>query len=171
MLQFMKQSRMTQANLLRRKAVAQVIEEGHPVSDVADLLGVTTRSVRRWLSAFKSDGELGLESRPHTGRTCKLTARQEAEVLSWLEQNPVDWGFATQRWTARRIAELIDRHFSVRMNHRYLNAWLAARGITPQIPARVPRERDESLIARWVKYEWPRLKKCPIRRRKPCFYR
>lgn len=159
MLHFMKQSRMTQASLLRRNAVAQVTKEGQAVADVADLLGVTARSVQRWLAAFQSEGDAGLESRPHTGRTGKLTAPQEAEVLQWLELNPVDFGFATQRWTARRIAELIDRHFSVQMNHRYLNAWLAARNITPQIPARVPRERDESLIANWIKREWPRLKK------------
>lgn len=153
---------MTQSWLLRRNAVAQVIKEGWPVADVAHLLGVTARSVQRWLAAFERLGDAGLQSRPHTGRACKLTASQEAEVLSWLEHNPGEFGFGTQRWTARRVAELIGRYFSVQMNHRYLNTWLATRGVTPQIPARVPRERDESLIAHWVKREWPRLKKMRV---------
>jgi transposase len=84
-------------------------------------------------------------------------------VLAWLGRSPAEFGFATERWTAPRVAELIDRSFGVRMNHRYVNAWLAARRVTPQVPDRVPRERDQALVDRWFGREWPRLKKTPGR--------
>jgi transposase len=100
-----------------------------------------------------------------------LTAEQASQVLMWLDQSPTQFGFPTERWTAPRVAELIRRSFGVEMNHRYLNAWLSARGITPQIPERVPRERDDDLIKWWVEHEWPRLKKSPREPREPCFYR
>lgn len=44
---------------------------------------------------------------------------------------------------------------------RYLCAWLRARGLTPQKPQRVPRQRDPETIAAWLRTEWPRLNKRP----------
>ena len=32
-------------------------------------------------------------------------------------------------------------------------------GITPQMPQRQPRERDQALIDAWVRRDWPRVKK------------
>jgi transposase len=61
-------------------------------------------------------------------------------------RSPCDFGFATERWTAPRVAALIESRFGIRMNHRYVNAWLAQRGITPQVPKRRPGERDEQAI-------------------------
>jgi hypothetical protein len=45
------------------------------------------------------------------------------------------------------------------MNHRYLNDWLRRRGVTPQIPGKVARERDEAAIRWWVATVWPRIKR------------
>src|SRR6266498_916262 len=68
-----------------------------------------------------------------------------SDLLNWLSHaSPCDFGFVTERWTAPRVALLIERRFGVRMNHRYLNDWLRHRGgITPQVPERRPRERDQ----------------------------
>jgi transposase len=148
---------------LRQLAVLQVIEECKPPAEIAESFGVSLRSVQRWRRAWERDGTAGLRTRPRSGRPQKLTVNQAAQVLRWLEQSPADFGFPTERWTAPRVAELIRRRFAVQMNHRYLNAWLSARRITPQIPDRVPRERDEALIHWWVAHEWPRLKKMPAR--------
>lgn len=148
---------------LRRLAVLQVIDECRPVAEIAELLGVSIRSIQRWRRAWERDGMAGLQTRPRSGRPRKLTVHEAAQVLKWLEQSPADFGFPTERWTAPRVAELIRRSFGVQMNHRYLNAWLSARRITPQIPDRVPRERDEALINWWVEHEWPRLKKTSAR--------
>lgn len=77
-----------------------------------------------------------------------------------LEQSPCAFGFVTERWTAPRVALLIARHFDVQMNHRYLNDWLWRHGrITPQVPERRARERDEGAIQQWVRGRWPLVKK------------
>ena len=79
--------------------------------------------------------------------------------MSWLGRGARDFGFTTELWTAPRVTELIERRFGVRMNHRYVSDWLARRRITPQVPERRPRERDEGAIRAWVARDWPAIKK------------
>jgi transposase len=64
-------------------------------------------------------------------------------------------------WSAPRLAQLIRHEFGVRLHPRYLCVWLRARGLTPQKPQRVPRQRDPEAIAAWLQTEWPRIKKRP----------
>jgi transposase len=137
------------------------LDDGFEPRDVADLLDVSVRSVQRWAKARDCDGEEALRARPQTGRPSKLDPSQAAQVVSWLDKNPCDLGFATQRWTANRVAQLIEREWGVRMNCRYLSDWLRRHGVTPQIPIRVPQERDDAEVSRWMRIVWPRIKKKP----------
>ena len=143
---------------LRRLAVTMALD-GEAPEQVAEVLDVSARSVWRWLSAWRERGDIGLETRPGWGRPPKLSDAQATQVLGWLEQSPCDFGFATERWTAPRVAAVIESRLGVRMNHRYLNDWLARRGFTPQVPERRPRERDEAAIRAWVARQWPAIKK------------
>jgi transposase len=149
------------AEQLRLLAVSMV-NDGDPLEEVADLLDVSERSVWRWLSRWRRRGRLGdagLATRPGSGRPPKLAGRQAAAVLRWIRRSPCDFGFATERWTAPRVAAVVEQRFGVHMNHRYLNDWLHERGITPQIPPRLARERNEGLIAEWINGAWPGIKK------------
>lgn len=143
---------------LRWLAVAWVLEGEEP-DTVADLLGVSERSVWRWLQRWRSEGEAGLAIHRGRGRPAKLSESQAQRVLDWVERSALEFGFPTDRWTAPRLAEVLARRLQVQMNHRYLNDWLRRHGVTPQIPQPSPRERDEELIAGWERYQWPRMKK------------
>src|SRR5438132_9695214 len=118
------------AEQLRQLAVA-LAADGEAPAQVADELGVSERSIWRWLSAWRKRGDAGLETRPRCGRPPKFTDAQAAEVLGWLDPSPCDLGFATELWTAPRVTELIEHRFGVRMNHRYVSDLLARRAITP----------------------------------------
>lgn len=137
------------------------LSEGWSQQEVAEFLGVSGRSVRRWHSGFRRHGEAGLAPRPGRGRPPKLTGTQAGRVLSWLGKSPAAFGFATERWTAPRLASVIADRLGVRLNHRYLNDWLRRRGVTPQVPQRQARERDQARIDAWVANEWPLIKKRP----------
>ncbi len=143
---------------LRELAVAMMLDGESPEA-VADILGVNESSVWRWRRRWRAKGPSGLLTRPGQGRPPKLSDLQAREVLRWLDTSPRDFGFATERWTAPRVAALIDRSFGVRMNHRYLNDWLRRRDVTPQVPQRRPRERDDAKIEQWISHDWPRIKK------------
>jgi transposase len=158
-------SQGTPAELERRRGLAvQRVSEGYTAEEVADFLGVNPRSVRRWVASFACQGAAGLAARPASGRPAKLTATQEKIALRWLADNPMDHGFATELWTAARLGWLIEQEFAARFHRHYLTDWLRRRGHTPQLPRRVPRERDEAEIARWLAVDWPRIKQKARRR-------
>lgn len=145
----------------RRRLAVRRLQAGYSVAQVAAFLEVDPRSVRRWRSAFQDRGKKALSARRGAGRPPRLSAMQEKIVRRWLRAPASEHGFATELWTGARMALLIGGEFGVRLHPNYLSAWLRARGLTPQKPARVPRERDPQAIARWLERDWPRIKKRP----------
>ena len=144
------------------------VSEGYDAAEVAAFLGVHVASVHRWVARHRAGGDAALAAVPHPGASPKLTARQADRVLSWVrDRSPAAFGFATERWTARRVAAVVADRLGVRFNHRYLNDWLGRRGISPQLPQRVPRERDEAAVARWLAVDWPAIKRGRRQRARP----
>jgi transposase len=144
----------------RRLAVARVRSD-YTQQEVADFLGVCPRSVQRWMRAYREHGMAGLKAKPHRGPTPKLSPAQERQVLQWFRRSPREFGFASELWSAPRVAQVIQRKFHKKFHPHYLNRWLAERRITSQKPERQARERDEREVRRWLREEWPRIKKSP----------
>lgn len=145
----------------RRLLAVQRVLEGYSTAEVAEFLEIDPRSVRRWVAAYRQGGEPQLLRRFSPGRPAKLSLLQEKIIRRWLADSPTEHGFDTELWTAPRLARLIEEEFGVRLNSRYLSAWLRDRGYSPQKPQRVPRERDPKAIAAWLESDWPRIKKRP----------
>jgi transposase len=145
----------------RRRLAVQRVSDGWKRADVADFLGVHPETVAEWVRAHRAGGDNALAARPHPGRKPFLTADQERQVLGWLAGPPTEHGFRTELWTARRVADLIHRRLGVRFHPRYLREWLAKRDYTPQRPARRAKQRDQAAIDRWLREDWPRIKKGP----------
>lgn len=137
----------------------QRVCEGFSTEDVADFLGIDPRSVRRWLAAFRRHGTAGLAARPAPGRPPKLSSTQQKVVRRWLADRPSEHGFATDLWTAPRLAQLIAEEWGVHFHPDSLGHWLRQRGYTPQKPRRKAREHDAAAVARWLAADWPRIKK------------
>jgi transposase len=145
----------------RRLLAVQRVLEGYDVEEVAEFLGVAPRSVRRWVAAYRQSSEVGLVARPAAGRPPKLTHAQEEVIRRWLADKATEHGFPTDLWTGPRLAHMIRQEFDVDLNPKYLTVWLRNRGFTPQMPHRVPRQRDPVAIAAWLASDWPRIKKRP----------
>lgn len=155
----MKTSWTSQELEKRRRLAMERVNAGYSQVEVAEFLGVSDRSVRRWVKAYRDGGAAALTAKPRSGRPAHLTPEQTREVLGWFRQSPKAFGFATELWTARRVAWLIEKQFGVVFHHRYLNAWLTNRGITPQKPQKQARERDQARIDGWIARDWPRILK------------
>jgi len=143
----------------RRRLAVQRVYEGWSQQDVADFLGVHPVTVNKWVRAYRAAGDDGLASTPHPGRTPFLTPAQETQVIGWLTHKPTDFGFATDLWTARRVAELIRKKFGIEFHPNYLREWLTKRGYSPQKPTKPAKERKPQAIEQWVSKDWPRIQK------------
>ena len=144
----------------RRRAIA-LLEEGREPVEVARLVGVDRRSVRRWNAAYRRRGTEGLAARPAPGRPSKLSARQRKQLEVMLMRGAAARGFESDLWTCARVAQAIRRRFGVNYHVDHIGRLLRALGWTPQRPSRRALERDEQAIQRWVKQAWPRIKKKP----------
>jgi transposase len=143
----------------RRRLAVQRVNEGWTQKDVAAFLGVNPVTVNKWVRVYRAAGDDGLAATPHPGRTPFLTAEQEADVMTWLTQKPTSFGFATDLWTARRVAELIRRKFGVEYHPNYLREWLTKHGHSPQKPGKRARERNPEAVSRWLGEDWSRIQK------------
>ena len=143
---------------IRLRAVRAVLN-GETQAAVARTLGVHPVTLAKWMARYRREGDTGLNAQPTPGRPRFLTPKQDQQVRTWLSQKPTTHGFATDLWTARRVAELIHRRFGILFHPNYLRAWLTQRGYSPQRPARRARQRNEANIMHWVANDWPRIQK------------
>lgn len=143
----------------RRMEGARLLRAGLSQAEVARELGVRPSTVCGWAKALSQRGTRGLQRRPKTGRPSYLSPAQWKKLAGLLDAGAIANGFPSERWTLRRIAELIRRQFGVTYHPHYLAEPLRRLGFTPQHPATQARERDDALVEAWLKRDWPRIKR------------
>jgi transposase len=129
------------------------------MAEVAKEVGASISSVFRWQQAFRKNGAKGLEGVPATGRPPKLSPRQKGKLINLLMRGPVAFGYATDLWTTRRVAEVIGREFRIDYHPNHIWRILVGLGWSCQKPERRARERDEAAIEDWKKGRWAAIKK------------
>jgi transposase len=146
----------------RRLRAAELFAKGRTTSEVAQAVGVTYEAARRWRVRWARDGTQALHRRRAEGRPPKLSAAQVEQVRQALLAGAVANGFENDLWTLDRAGVVIQRVTRVRLSRTSVWRLLVGRlGWSVQRPERKARERDEEAIARWVAYEWPRIKRGP----------
>jgi transposase len=143
----------------RRHKAIDLLAEGWSPVEVARHVGVDRRSVRRWRAAHDRDGPDGVALRPAPGRPSKLDAKARRRLEKLLLKGARASGFPTDLWTCPRVGEVIRQAFGVDYHVDHLGRVLRSLGWTPQKPERQARERDEAAIRRWIRVDWPRIKK------------
>lgn len=142
----------------RRKAVA-LLAEGQTPTAVAKQVKCSRSSLHRWKVAVGEGGDEALEPRAASGRPPFLSPSQQQRLLKILTQGPRKSGFATELWTCKRVAQVIERHFHVNYHPDYVGTLLHKLDWSPQKPKRRARERDRQQIDAWSRGSLPRLKK------------
>jgi transposase len=146
----------------RRSQAIRLLQKGHRPVDVARMLGVDRRSVRRWKSAYGKRGERGITAQPNTGRPPRLNEVKVARLERLLLKGAQAAGFPTDLWTCPRIALLIEKRFNVTYHVDHISRLMRSLGWSPQRPQRRPLERDEVRVHTWHRVQWPRIKKKPV---------
>lgn len=145
----------------RRRRAVQLLKKGKTMSAVAQMVGSSVSSVFRWQQAFQKEGEKGLNARAAPGRPPKLSEEKKRALVNLLMKGPLVFGYNTDLWTTRRVAEVIRKHLRVRYHPNHIWRVLRGLGWSCQKPECRARERDEGEIERWKKKRWPAIKKSP----------
>lgn len=145
----------------RRRRAIEMLEQGLQPVEVASQLGVDRRSVRRWKAAYLQGGETAIQAQPASGRPSALDDQAKARLERILLKGARAAGYPTDLWTCPRVAEVIAERFGVAYHVDHIGRLLRGLGWSPQKPTRRAVERDEAEIRRWVKTDWPRVKKTP----------
>lgn len=154
---------LTRAQLEERRLVgARLLQEGRlSQAAIARQLGVSRTAVSKWANRLRTDGLVGLHRRTPSGRPSKLSPRQKHQLRQRLQQGALQAGFATDRWTLKRVQQLIGRDFTITYHPNYLARLLHQLGFSVQHPVDRALERDDARVERWLKCDWPRIKKSP----------
>jgi transposase len=140
----------------------RMFDRGARQVDVVRELAVSAQTASRWYRAWQEGGRAALSGVGQAGRPRKLTDKQLRQVEKALLRGPKANGYPTDMWTLVRVAEVIEKVTGVR--YQPTQTWTILRqrlGWSRQRPARRAVERDEEVIAAWVKNEWPRIKRGP----------
>jgi transposase len=145
----------------RRWRAISLFQQGLQPVEVARRVRVDRRSVRRWKAAFLKGGPEAIRAKPLPGRPAKLNQAARKALEGLLLRGARAVGYSTDLWTCPRVAQVIQKRFGVRYHVDHIGRVLRSLGWTPQKPQRRAVERDEAAIQRWIKTDWPRVKKTP----------
>jgi transposase len=104
-----------------------LLAQGLAPVEVARLMGVDRRSVRRWRATVRQEGSQGLRAQPAAGRPPRLDGDAMRELDQVLAQEA---GLDTGPWTCARVADLIEERFGVRYHPAHVCRLLHKLGYT-----------------------------------------
>lgn len=104
----------TDAKLRDRLNAVRLAHRGRQRQDIADQLGMSTRSVQRWLNAYLERGPDGLVPRKPPGAAPKIPAALADELRRWVIQGPAKQGLDRANWTHEELAEHLYRRHGIR---------------------------------------------------------
>lgn len=150
----------------RRQAGIRLLEKGQSQAEIARQLGVSPAAVCVWSRKLKKYGKESLAMQKATGRPPSLTKADQTELEKILKAGAVAAGFESERWTQKRVRQVIEQQFGVHYHRNYISRLLHDMGWSVQKPETRAIERDEELIRAWLSKDWARIKKSAAARRR-----
>ena len=143
--------------------------DGVTQREVAELLGVGERQVRRWQKRYRRGGWEAVAKRKR-GRDAEsqmvLSAAQQSGLVQAIKScHPDQLRIAALLWTRSAVGELIERECGVRLDlttvGRYLRRW----GFTLKRPVKRALEADPVVVEAWLADVYPQIKARAARER------
>lgn len=130
----------------RRVRAAHLHERGWRVTDIAKALSVSQAAVSQWLSAYRTQGEAGLRSRPRTGAPRRRSERHDLMLRVLLRSAPRVHDIDADVWDRTLVQRAIKRLFGVSYSLQHCGRLLRdAQKSTDPIPRITRLELDDLL--------------------------
>jgi transposase len=121
--------RCKDAALRDRLQIVRLAARCRPHQQIAQDLGITTRTVQRWLNRYLERGLAGLRLRKAKGAEAKIPADLGAEVRRWVIEGPAEQGLDRAGWTHAELAEHLYRTHGLRASRSAMQRFCQKLGI------------------------------------------
>ena len=96
-----------------RLQVALLRRQGQSENAICKMLKRGKGTISRWLNRMESEGIDAIHDGKGTGRSCKLSDKQQKKVKDVLSNDPTFSGFERSNWTAKLLVTYIREKFAV----------------------------------------------------------
>jgi transposase len=126
-----------------------LLRKGYKQKEVADMMGITERTVHNWRKRYEKGGVKALETKKKPGRKRKLSEEDLERLEELLKQR--------EYWTGKEVRNLIMIEFDVKYTLRHVARILRGLGMKCQKPYvndyRRPDDAEEILKKGWKMLE------------------
>ena len=141
----------------RRRLAYRWLKRGVRKAEVARRLGVAYKTVWMWEKRRLAQGPNSWREAKHPGPQRKLSSEQHERLRRILLKGAQAYGYATDLWTLKRVAEVVEEEFGEEYTESGVWHVLRDLGFSAQVPVPRALERDEAYIRHWREVEWPRI--------------
>ena len=117
-----------------RTHIVLLAQRGRPHQAIAEDLGLSPRTVQRWLNAYLERGLDGLRPRQAPGAKPKLTADLGPVLQRWVIEGPAKQGLDRANWTYAELADHLFKTRRIRTSRSAMHRFCSRIGIRPYRP-------------------------------------
>ena len=117
-------------------------DEGHDRSDIANILKISESSTYNYINDYLKKNKIAHD--PKTGACCKLTAKEEIELIKYLS--------TTTHLTANSIRAYVLKQYRVKYTVAGITKWLVRNEFVYKKPKHVPSKLDEQKQQDFIDY-------------------
>lgn len=147
----------------RRKQAIALHKKGMIRREIAPIVGAHRNTVGLWIRDWKSGGARALKPSPPgrpTGSGRRLSSDQEKAIArAIVDHCPDQMKMPFALWTRAAVRDYILEAYGIALPIRTVGWYLKRWGFTPQKPVRRAYERNEAAVRRWLRYEYPAIKR------------
>jgi transposase len=101
---------------------------------LAEDLGISGRTLQRWLNAYQAEGLAGLTIRWASGRAPHIPDALASEILAWVTQGPSGCGLDRANWTYAELAAYLYRIKGIAVSESTMRTYCTKHGVRPYRP-------------------------------------
>jgi len=124
----------TDRKLRDRLQIVRLAHRGRPHQDIAADLGITPRTVQRWLNAYLDGGIQALRPRKARGHDPAIPAHMAGEIRRWVIAGPAAQGLDRANWTHAELADHLFKAHGIRASRSAMQRFCRRHGIRPYRP-------------------------------------
>lgn len=127
--------RVTDARFFQRVQAVLWVAQGDPISEVAELTGVSGQTIYNWLQRYLTCHQVAaLADAPRSGRPVAAPQITATQILQSLHCNPLHLGYRTTVWSVKLLAAHLSRQYNCPMTPPTLRRRMKAMGLRCKRP-------------------------------------